>query len=125
MIALIPAALALHLSGAAVVPAQIFHLFPAPLRARDAPGLTCRALLHPDWAYAGPSGYAAKLVMLGVAVPVTGAPVRGFVPVLLGTGQPGWMPFEAFRPDNYVRTVGHCHVTLQPNGRPLIRYSAR
>ena len=104
MIAFTPVALALGLTSLAVVPAQIFHLFPAPLRGRDAPGLTCRALLHPDWAYAGPSGYAAKLVMLGVAVPVTGAPVRSFVPVLLGTGQPGWMPAEAFRPDNYVRT---------------------
>ena len=68
---------------------------------------------------------AAKLAVLGVAVPVTGKPVRDFVPVLLGTGQPGWIPIEAFGPGNFVRTVGHCHVTLQPNGRPLIRYTAQ
>lgn len=124
MIALIPAALALHLSGA-VERAQVLHFIPTPVHGRDAPGLTCRALHHPDWAYAGPSESAAKIVMMGVAVPVTGAPVRGFVPILLGNGQPGWMHAETFRLDNYVRPVGFCHVTLQSNGRPLIQYSGR
>ncbi len=122
MIALIPAALALHLSSAAAQ-AQILHLIPTPVQGRDAPGLTCRTLLHPDWAVAGPSDSSARIVMMGVAVPVTGAPVRGFVPILLGNGQPGWMRADDFRPDNYVRPVGFYHVTLQPDGRPLIQYS--
>lgn len=125
MIAFAPAALALGLAGAAIVPVQLLHLMPTPLRGHDTPGLTCRALLHPEWTYTTPSLTAPRLAVLGLAVPVTGKPVQGFMPVLLGTGLPAWMPVDAFGPDNFVRTVGRCHVTLQPNGRPLLRYTAR
>ena len=87
-----------------IQPAQVLNFIHPPLRGRDAPGLSCRALVNGDWVYADRSTTSHRLGFQRNAVAVTGPEVDGFVPVLVATGQHGWMLAKVMQlrePTNY------------------------
>ncbi|USQ74286.1 hypothetical protein NF552_23235 (plasmid) [Roseomonas mucosa] len=110
-----------------VIPAQILNFRHPPLRGRDTPGLSCRALINGDWVYASRSADpGSRIAFQRGAVAVTGPETDGFIPVLLTTGQRGWMlanVMQWHQPTNYVPHVGHCHATLLRNGAAHITWT--
>lgn len=106
---------------------QILNFDHPPLRGRDTPGLACRVLLNGDWVYASrQASETNRIAFQRGAVAVTGPNVGGFVPVLLTTGQRGWMlarVMQTRQPTNYVLHVGHCHATILRNGAAHITWT--
>ncbi|UZO94740.1 hypothetical protein [Roseomonas mucosa] len=105
---------------------QVLNFIHPPVRGRDTPGLSCRALLYGDWIYTERSTNSARLGMQRNAVAMTGPTVDGFVPVLLVTGQHGWMQAKAMQfhqPTNYTPHLGHCHATILRNGAARLTWT--
>ena len=108
---------------------QILNFYRPPLRGQDAPGLRCQALAYGDWVYATRAAEPrTRIAFQRTAVAVTGQQLEGFTPVLLETGQRGWMETKVMQtrqPLNYMPNLGHCHATLRSNGTANLSWTAQ
>ena len=70
----------------------------------NSPGLQCRQTHGYMPAYDAPSPGARVLRIVPAAIAVTGPARNGFLPVLLGNGQPAWMKESSFIPVSRYKT---------------------
>ena len=70
----------------------------------NSPGLQCRQTDGYFPAYDAPSPGARVLRIMAAAIAVTGPARNGFLPVLMGNGQPAWMRERDFIPVSRFKT---------------------
>lgn len=104
---------------------QMFHVDPVPLQGVDSPGLLCKALRSPAPVYIDPDTRSERIMMVGVAIAVTGREREGFIPVRIASGQKGWVESWLVSPVNGIVHLGFCHAHLLSSGRVELIYTAR
>ena len=79
-------------------------------------GLECRETRHPTFGFAAPSLTAPRVITFNLVVPVTGPPVKGFLPAVLRDGRQVWVLAADTMRNNRYRS---CFVRRLPDGRLL------